>query len=155
VAHVQVALEEAGFYTRDILVYRRHAGIPKGLNAARKLKSLGKEESAAWEGWHSCLRNEWEAICLLQKPLIDNYLTTIQRWKVGLLHAEMTQGEFLSNIIEKFRRSQLDDVEGHCTVKPLELISPTALGCVPRASFDVRQSDAHPPKFLTSSFHVA
>lgn len=31
VAHVQVALEKAMFYTRDILVYRRHSGIPKGL----------------------------------------------------------------------------------------------------------------------------
>jgi site-specific DNA-methyltransferase (adenine-specific) len=26
-AHVQVALERAGFYARDILVYRRHSGM--------------------------------------------------------------------------------------------------------------------------------
>jgi site-specific DNA-methyltransferase (adenine-specific) len=123
VAHVQVALEEAGFYTRDVLVYRRHAGIPKGLNAASKLQALGDKEFQAWEGWHSCLRNEWEAICLLQKPLAGNYLTTIRRHKVGLLRAEMNGSGFLSNIIENFKRSPADNVAGHCTVKPLELMT--------------------------------
>lgn len=123
VAHVQVALEEAGFYARDILVYRRNAGIPKGLNAAKKLESLGDDDSQTWGGWHSCLRNEWEAICLLQKPLVDNYITTIRKHKVGLLHAEMKESGFLSNIIENIRRSPADEIEGHCTVKPLELMT--------------------------------
>ena len=41
VAHVQVALEEAGFYARDCLVYRRTSGIPKGLNVASKLRQKG------------------------------------------------------------------------------------------------------------------
>ncbi len=122
VAHVQVALEESGFYARDILVYRRHSGIPKGLNAAKKLKALGYSEWTSWEGWHSCLRNEWEAICLLQKPLFDNYITTITKTGVGLLRAQQTGSNFLSNIIEGFRRDCADDGKGHCTVKPLELI---------------------------------
>ena len=39
-AHVQVALEDAGFYTRDVLVYRRHSGIPKGLNLKNKLEKM-------------------------------------------------------------------------------------------------------------------
>ncbi len=122
VAHVQIALEEAGFYARDILVYRRHAGIPKGLNAAKKLADLGDDDASQWSGWHSCLRNEWEAICLLQKPLIDNYVTTIRKHKVGLLHAEMNGHGFLSNIIENIKKSPADEVDGHCTVKPLELM---------------------------------
>jgi site-specific DNA-methyltransferase (adenine-specific) len=121
VAHVQVALEDAGLYARDILVYRRHAGIPKGLNAAKKLRAMGDEQWRAWEGWHSCLRNEWEAICLVQKPLMGNYLNTIREHKVGLLHAETTSG-FLSNILERFKKEAHDEVDGHCTVKPLELM---------------------------------
>jgi site-specific DNA-methyltransferase (adenine-specific) len=76
-AHVQVALEAAGFYARDVLVYRRHAGIPKGLNVQKKLEKMGASNSGQWEGWHTCLRNEWEAIVVVQKPLIDNYMTTI------------------------------------------------------------------------------
>ena len=111
--HVQVALEEAGFYARDILVYRRHAGIPKGLNAAKKLAALGDENAEVWSGWHSCLRNEWEAICLLQKPLVDNYITTIREYKVGLLYAEMNGEGFLSNIIENIKKCRADSVEGH------------------------------------------
>ena len=122
VAHVQVALEDAGFYARDILVYRRNAGIPKGLNAARKLQALEDKNWEAWEGWHSCLRNEWEAICVLQKPLVDNYITTIRQHKVGLLNAEMTGTGFLSNVLEGFRKVESDYVDGHCTVKPLALM---------------------------------
>ena len=38
VAHVQTALEEAGFYARDIVVYRRSSGIPKGINMEAKLR---------------------------------------------------------------------------------------------------------------------
>jgi site-specific DNA-methyltransferase (adenine-specific) len=121
-AHVQVALEEAGFYARDILVYRRHAGIPKGLNASNKLKSVGDQDWESWQGWHSCLRNEWEAICLLQKPLIENYIATIRQFNVGLLHAEMNDKGFLSNIIDNVKRCDADQVKGHCTVKPLELM---------------------------------
>ncbi|OFW09875.1 MAG: DNA methyltransferase [Acidobacteria bacterium RIFCSPLOWO2_02_FULL_59_13] len=122
IAHVQVALEKAGFYARDILVYRRHAGIPKGLNVARKLQSLGDRDWETWKGWHSCLRNEWEAICLVQKPLVENYITTIRQYKVGLLHAEMNGAGFLSNIIDQVKKCDADNVEGHCTVKPLELM---------------------------------
>ena len=122
VAHVQIAMEQAGFYARDILVYRRNAGIPKGLNAARKLESIGDPDAASWEGWHSCLRNEWEAIALLQKPLVGNYLKTIQQFKVGLLKAEMNGRGFLSNILEGFKKTPVDEVEGHCTVKPLALM---------------------------------
>ncbi len=125
VAHVQVALEDAGFYARDILVYRRHSGIPKGLNAAKKLKSIGSDDWERWEGWHSCLRNEWEGICLLQKPLIDNYIKTIKHSDVGLLYAEMngSGSGFQSNIIESYKKSKADDIKGHCTVKPLDLMT--------------------------------
>ena len=34
-AHIQVALENAGFYARDILVWRRNSGIPKGINVSK------------------------------------------------------------------------------------------------------------------------
>ena len=84
VAHVQVALESAGFYARDILVYKRWSGIPKGVNIKQQLEKKGYENSEQWDGWHSCLRNEWEAICVLQKPLVNNYLETLQEYGTGL-----------------------------------------------------------------------
>jgi len=123
VAHVQVALEAAGFYARDTLVYRRHGGIPRGLNVAKKMQAQGRDDWGLWAGWHSCLRNEWEAVCVVQKPLLGSYLATLERTGVGLLRAQSgAGGPFQSNILEGFKRAEEDAVEGHCTVKPLALI---------------------------------
>ncbi|WP_218962550.1 hypothetical protein [Sphingobacterium sp. 1.A.5] len=76
-AHIQIALENSGFYTRDLLVYKRNSGIPRGLNLEKKLEKLGVENASDWNGWHNALRNEWEVIVLVQKPLINNYWETI------------------------------------------------------------------------------
>jgi site-specific DNA-methyltransferase (adenine-specific) len=97
-AHVQVALERAGFYARDCLVYRRHSGIPKGLNAKEKLHQMGVTDAEQWEGWHSCLRNEWEAIVVVQKPLENNYLETLQKYGIGLFYTQNEDHSFQSNI---------------------------------------------------------
>lgn len=121
IAHVQVALENVGFYARDIMVWRRNSGIPKGLNAAKKLEKMGDENSERWKGWHSALRNEWEAISIVQKPLVNNYIETLQKYNVGLFKAESEDG-FQSNIIENIKRDKIEDFNIHVTVKPLELI---------------------------------
>jgi len=39
--HIQVGPESVGFYTRDILVYRRNSGIPRGLNIQKKMLKMG------------------------------------------------------------------------------------------------------------------
>ena len=122
VAHVQVALESAGFYARDCIVYRRHSGIPKGLNLSAKLKQKKYEDYNQWNGWHSCLRNEWEAIALLQKPLESNYLSTFLKYEVGLFYTGNPDGSFQSNIIEGIPRDCEEDFNVHCTVKPLALM---------------------------------
>lgn len=121
-AHVQVALEDAGFYARDCIVYRRPSGIPKGLNAATKLRQKGRTDYKRWEGWHSCLRNEWEAIVVVQKPLINNYTQTLLEYDVGLFHARNSAGSFQSNIIEDIPREEKEEYNMHCTVKPLALM---------------------------------
>lgn len=122
VAHVQVALEQAGFYARDIIVWRKNSGIPKGINLSKKFKKEGFEDADKWEGWHSCFRNEWEAIALLQKPLEDNYPTTVRRWGVGVLHTVNGSKNFKSNIFENIIRDEKQDFNMHCTVKPTSLI---------------------------------
>lgn len=122
VAHVQVALEAAGFYARDCVVYRRPSGIPKGLNLSAKLKQKKHAEYEIWKGWHSCLRNEWEAIVILQKPLEQNYLNTFIKHEVGLFFTENADGSFQSNIIENIKKDKEDIFNVHCTVKPLALM---------------------------------
>ncbi len=121
-AHVQVALEEAGFYARDVLVYRRHSGIPKGLNIEKKLDKLGDSNAHQWKGWHTCLRNEWEAIVVVQKPLINNYLETIQNTGLGPFKATLPDGSFQSNILEGFSKGPEEKLDEHCTIKPISLI---------------------------------
>lgn len=121
IAHIQVSLENVGFYARDILVWKRNSGIPKGLNFAKKLQKLGYTNYKEWDGWHSCLRNEWEGIALLQKPLQNNYFETIQNFGVGLLKTKESD-TFLSNIIQDIKKDKKDDFNNHPTVKPLELI---------------------------------
>ena len=121
VAHIQVSLENVGFYARDIIVWKRNSGIPKGLNFTKKLEKLGYANSSDWIGWHSCLRNEWEGIALLQKPLQNNYLETVYKFGVGLLKAK-EKDCFLSNILQNIKKEPIDKFNNHPTVKPLDLI---------------------------------
>lgn len=121
-AHIQVALEDAGFYARDVLVYRRHSGIPKGLNIEKKLAKIDDPNANGWCGWHTCLRNEWEAIVVVQKPLINNYIETIQETGLGPFKAILPDGSFQSNILEGFSKGRDEKFDEHCTIKPISLI---------------------------------
>lgn len=121
-AHVQIALEEAGFYARDCLVYRRHSGIPKGLNLKKKLEKLGRADADQWDGWHTCFRSEWEAIAVLQKPLINNYMETTEKTGLGPFKTINKDGSFQSNILEGFAKGEDEFFDAHCTIKPLGLI---------------------------------
>lgn len=132
VAHVQVALESAGFYARDILVYKRSSGIPKGVNIKQQLEKNGYENAERWDGWHSCLRNEWEAICVLQKPLVNNYLETLLNYGTGLFYTKDRFGGFQSNILEGIQRNKNEDFNVHCTVKPIALMRKLVEIFVPR-----------------------
>lgn len=132
VAHVQVALEKAGFYARDIVVYRRSSGIPKGINMQKKLKLKGYANADVLQGWHSCLRSEWEAICVLQKPLKNNYTETLLEYGTGLFYTAVSDGGFQSNILEGIKRDRVSNYNVHCTVKPLELMKKLVEIFVPR-----------------------
>ena len=122
IAHVQVALEKAGFYARDIVVYPRNSGIPKGINMQKSLEKKGHPESDQFEGWHSCLRSGWEAICVLQKPLENNYTNTLIKYGTGLFYTHREDGGFQSNILDNIKRDKVADYNIHCTVKPLNLM---------------------------------
>lgn len=132
VAHVQVALENAGFYARDIVVYRRSSGIPKGINIKQQLEKKGYKNPEKWDGWHSCLRNEWEAICVLQKPLTNNYLETLLEYGTGLFYTKDQWGGFQSNILEGIQREKSEEFNVHCTVKPIALMRKLVEIFVPR-----------------------
>lgn len=135
-AHVQVALEEVGFYTRDILVYRRPSGIPKGLNLKGKLEKMNHPDAKEWEGWHTCFRNEWESVVLVQKPLLNNYWETLQKTGVGVFKTINENGSFQSNILEGYGNKSKKSF-AHCTVKPLALIKKLIHTLVPKSNNNV------------------
>jgi site-specific DNA-methyltransferase (adenine-specific) len=121
-AHVQIALENVGFYARDIVVYRRTSGIPKGINLQSKLMSKHPNLYDELEGLQSCLRSEWEAIVVLQKPLQNNYSETYLEYGTGQFFTKADEGRFQSNILEGFKRDKSEIYNVHCTVKPLSLM---------------------------------
>lgn len=121
IAHIQIALENVGFYTKDIIVWKRQSGIPKGINIEKKLSKMGKTSSNDWKGWHSCLRNEWEAIVLVQKPLKNNHIETLEKYGTGLLYTKEFE-KFKSNIIDNIVRERKENFNTHPTVKPLNLM---------------------------------
>lgn len=121
VAHIQVALESAGFFARDLLVWRRPGGIPKGANISNLMARKGIPNADAWAGWHSQLRNEWEGICVMQKPIDNNYVRTLQEFGTGVVYTGTDSGGFQSNILEGFHREPVDDFNTHPTVKPVSL----------------------------------
>lgn len=119
-ARTQVALENVGFYSRDILVMKKNSGIPKGFNGKSMLNKLGRQDADNWQGFHSALRNEWEGVVLVQKPLLDNYQTTVSEFNVGLMRAEREDGGFKSNIFDlPLSRSSKTDIDTsiHATPK--------------------------------------
>lgn len=122
IAHIQIALENSGFYTRDVLVYRRNSGIPRGLNLEGKLEKMGHPDAEKWNGWHSAFRNEWEGVVLVQKPLNNNYWETLQENNVGVFKTINDDGSFQSNILENLSKKDKSEKYNHCTVKPLRLI---------------------------------
>lgn len=123
VAHVQVALENVGFYARDIFVWIKNSGIPKGLNASLKMQKDKQDNWKFWENWHSATRNSWEAISVTQKPLENNYINTLKKYNVGLLKTKNNiDNTFLSNIFEGYKKDKKDDFNTHITVKPIELV---------------------------------
>jgi len=118
-ARTQVALENSGFYPRDVMVMKKQSGIPKGLNAVGMLSKRGVKDSSKWTGFHSALRNEWEGVVIVQKPLCDNYLETAEKFGTGLMRAQRDDGSFFSNIFdEKIPRRKKDSDNSHMTTKP-------------------------------------
>ncbi|MDE0470378.1 MAG: site-specific DNA-methyltransferase [Ekhidna sp.] len=137
IAHVQIALENSGFYTRDMLVYRRNSGIPRGLNLGKKLENMGHPDASSWKGWHSAFRNEWEAIILVQKPLMNNYWETLQQTNVGVFNTVNEDGSFQSNILEGLSNKSKQEKFEHCTVKPITLIKKLIKTLVPKTDGNI------------------
>ena len=73
----------------------------------------------------------------MQKPLINNYIDTLNEYGVGLLYTDNPDGSFQSNILEGFARAKEQESTGHCTTKPLALIEKLVQMLVPKSPSNV------------------
>ena len=86
------------------------------------MEKIGRADAEEWDGWHTCFRSEWEAIAILQKPLINNYLETTEKTGLGPFKTINKDGSFQSNVLEGFSKGDEESFDAHCTIKPLSLI---------------------------------
>ena len=73
-------------------------------------------------GVQTCALPIWEAIVVVQKPVVNNYVETLLKNGIGLFHAGNEDGSFQSNIFENIPRDKDEQENIHCTVKPLALM---------------------------------
>ena len=95
-------LEDAGFEIKDCLCWCYATGNPRPLNIDRAIdKDAGikvdiesevyEPETAAakvWQGWANNLKNSWEPIIMVQKPLEGRYIDNVQKYNVGGLNID-------------------------------------------------------------------
>ncbi len=85
-------LETAGFVIRDCLCWAYATGFPHSYNVGKAInKHLGDEietDSKMWDGYGTHMKPAWEPIILAQKPIEDNYVNNLLKWKVGALNID-------------------------------------------------------------------
>lgn len=131
-----LAVEEAGFYIRDLFIWL----YPEGQAKASSLdRYVGEEERSRLVGWKTPqVRGNYEPIVVAQKPprgpLVRNFLD----YGVGLLNfgEKLQGGYFASNVLQvepipgvpplflvpKPRKREKGEWNDHPTVKPVELL---------------------------------
>lgn len=97
-----VDLESAGFQIKDCLCWIYATGTPRPYNIDKALdKKNGinlntedypynpvSEEAKDWKGWANVLKMAWEPILIAQKPIEDNYINNVLKYKVGLMNID-------------------------------------------------------------------
>ena len=136
IAQVQVAMENVGFYARDILIWVRNTGIPRGLNISKKMEKMGDPDAKYWDSWNSSFYNMWEGIAVLQKPLENNYIDTLKKYDVGVLNVK-AYGSFQTNIFDDIKRDMIETFNSHVTVKPYDLIERLVILTTPKKESNI------------------
>lgn len=77
---LMVAVEDAGFELRDVLMYLFGSGFPKSHNL-----------EGEWEGWGTALKPAYEPIILARKPLAGTVAETVTRYGTGALNIDASR----------------------------------------------------------------
>lgn len=78
--HLMIALEQAGWEIRDVIMWIYASGFPKSLNIGKHVPRF--------EGYKTCLKPAYEPIILCMKPLDGTYAENALKWGVGGMNVE-------------------------------------------------------------------
>lgn len=93
--HLMIALEQAGWEIRDVIMWITGQGFPKSHNFGRKLGGI-------WEGFGTCLKPAYEPIIIAMKPLDGTFAQNAEKWGVAGINIDE------SRIPTKPRQTHLD-----------------------------------------------
>lgn len=103
-------LEDAGFVIKDCLSWGYATGAPRPYNVDKAIdKHLGykisdefpyepqSDEAKQWKGWANILKVSWEPIIVAQKPIEENIVHNVRKYKVGVLNIDECRIPFASD----------------------------------------------------------
>lgn len=121
-----IALENAGFEIRDLLVWEHQGGQGKAFTQDHFVDKMGITETAksrlkAKLGGRKTpqLRPKFESIVLAQKPREGTFVENYKRWETGLVELGFDPQPTTVFAFNKPKREKTID---HMTVKPVELM---------------------------------
>ena len=141
-----VAIEDAGFESRDQMMWLYGSGFPKSHNIGKNVdKTLGNVGKNEWEGWGTALKPAHEPIAVGRKPISESTVAkNVLKHKTGAINidasriksSESIDGKFPANIMHdglqqdwarffycpKVSKKERGENNKHPTVKPQELM---------------------------------
>jgi len=123
-----VAVEDAGFEVRDMLVWEHNGGQGKAftqdhfvkkmnMSAAEKARIIEKLQDRKTPQ----LRPKFEAVLLAQKPKNGTFIQNWLKWKTGLVELDFKGEPQQSTVFNYDKPGKSEDFE-HMTVKPVPLM---------------------------------
>ncbi len=119
-----VALEDAGFLVKDILVWEKTSAHHRAQRLSGVLRNRGLEDEAGkWEGWRlGNLAPIWEPIIWLAKPYQHTLTDNVLEYGLGAIHVEgsETNGKNPTNLL-RFGFAE-NEARYHEAQKPVALM---------------------------------
>jgi site-specific DNA-methyltransferase (adenine-specific) len=124
--HIAMALEDAGFEIRDMLIWEHNGGQGKAFTQNHFIKKMklsdSEKESIILKLQNRKtpqLRPKFECIVLAQKPKEGTFVRNWLKWKTGLIRTDF---ETQQSTVFNYKKPNMREKIGHMTIKPVELM---------------------------------
>lgn len=82
------AMEDAGWYIKDCIMWTYGSGMPHGMNVARAVEKIDPERAAEWEGYNTHLKPSWEPIIVAVKPMRQSVAKNVLEYGTGAINID-------------------------------------------------------------------